>query len=244
MAEIICVRHGQASFGTDNYDQLSELGYRQARLLGEYLLKSGVRFDHIYAGTLKRQVQTAQSVIDVYRENAEIVPELICDARWNELQTDEQVKALVPHIIAANPELDDSVANARHDKKALQKLIRATFDFWINNPQVTGDGAHQLEPWVSEQDRVIAALGDVRARNQRGQCAGVFTSGGILAILAAHVQNMPASSVYPLFEKVINCSLTRLMHNQSQVALSTFNEYSYLSAMAETGQESALITYR
>ncbi|MEK9990253.1 MAG: histidine phosphatase family protein, partial [Halieaceae bacterium] len=30
MASLYLIRHGQASFGSDNYDQLSPLGQRQA----------------------------------------------------------------------------------------------------------------------------------------------------------------------------------------------------------------------
>jgi len=36
MSEIFLVRHAQASFGTDNYDELSDIGWQQSRLLGEY----------------------------------------------------------------------------------------------------------------------------------------------------------------------------------------------------------------
>ena len=36
MPEFFLVRHGQASFGADNYDKLSALGHRQARWLGGY----------------------------------------------------------------------------------------------------------------------------------------------------------------------------------------------------------------
>ena len=34
MATIYLVRHGQASFGKENYDQLSPRGWEQGRILG------------------------------------------------------------------------------------------------------------------------------------------------------------------------------------------------------------------
>ena len=34
MGAIYLVRHGQAAFGTDDYDRLTEIGYTQAHLLG------------------------------------------------------------------------------------------------------------------------------------------------------------------------------------------------------------------
>ncbi|HEX5612745.1 MAG TPA: phosphoglycerate mutase family protein, partial [Burkholderiales bacterium] len=47
MAELYLVRHAQASFGTEDYDRLSELGRRQARWLGEYFAERGMRFDRV-----------------------------------------------------------------------------------------------------------------------------------------------------------------------------------------------------
>lgn len=244
MAEILCVRHGQASFASDDYDQLSALGYRQATLAGEYFVKSGVVFDRIYSGTLKRQMQTAESVIAVYHKHGLTVPELECDDRWNELQTELQLDVLVPHVMQSRPELAPLMERAKHDMKAFQKLIRATFDYWIEHPEIESQGSEPLETWQSAHQRVVEVLSEVQSNNGSGCRAGVFTSGGILAILSAHVMSMPPKSVYPLFEKVINCSVTRLIHTQTKLELSSFNEYSYLSAMADSGQEKEIISYR
>ena len=52
MANLLIIRHGQASFGADNYDQLSPLGQRQADLTGEFLRHMGTRFSAAYSGDL------------------------------------------------------------------------------------------------------------------------------------------------------------------------------------------------
>ena len=62
-SEIYFIRHGQASFGSENYDNLSELGHKQSKLLGLYLTKIGIDFDRIVSGTLNRQQQTCQNII-------------------------------------------------------------------------------------------------------------------------------------------------------------------------------------
>ena len=54
MAQFYLVRHGQASFGTDNYDRLSELGHQQARWLGEYFAERDMGFDALVSGDLVR----------------------------------------------------------------------------------------------------------------------------------------------------------------------------------------------
>ena len=58
MGTLYLVRHGQASFGTDDYDRLSELGARQCERLGEYFRERNVRFDGVITGTLKRHAQS------------------------------------------------------------------------------------------------------------------------------------------------------------------------------------------
>jgi len=57
MAELYLVRHGQASFGADNYDQLSLLGKQQGQLLGEYFAERKIVFDHVLVGTMNRPRQ-------------------------------------------------------------------------------------------------------------------------------------------------------------------------------------------
>ena len=58
MGTLYLVRHGQASFGAANYDQLSPLGQRQCLRLGEYFRAKGRRFGTLISGTLMRQRQS------------------------------------------------------------------------------------------------------------------------------------------------------------------------------------------
>ena len=63
MGTLYLVRHGQASFGEDDYDQLSELGRKQSVRLGEYFAQKGVAFDALIAGTLNRHKQTLEGIL-------------------------------------------------------------------------------------------------------------------------------------------------------------------------------------
>ena len=64
MAEFYLVRHGQASFGADNYDKLSTLGHQQARWLGEYYRERGLAFDALVTGDLVRHVETGEGILE------------------------------------------------------------------------------------------------------------------------------------------------------------------------------------
>ena len=67
MGELFIIRYAQASFGQADYDRLSELGFRQARLLEAFFNRIGSRFQSIYSGSLKRQVDTAETLRSCFR---------------------------------------------------------------------------------------------------------------------------------------------------------------------------------
>ena len=76
MSRLFIIRHGQASFLSDNYDQLSENGCSQAKFLGENLLSQDIVFDSVYCGNLVRQVDTAEIVKSVYDKKHINFPEI------------------------------------------------------------------------------------------------------------------------------------------------------------------------
>jgi broad specificity phosphatase PhoE len=63
MTEIHLIRHAQASFGSADYGCLSDLGHHQAALLGNYWRRVGACFDAVFAGPLRRHVQTAEGAL-------------------------------------------------------------------------------------------------------------------------------------------------------------------------------------
>ncbi|MEQ9737575.1 MAG: phosphoglycerate mutase family protein, partial [Algiphilus sp.] len=59
MGAIYLIRHGQASFGKADYDQLSSTGMQQASRLGEALSMRLPHPDVVVAGAMLRHQQTA-----------------------------------------------------------------------------------------------------------------------------------------------------------------------------------------
>ena len=62
MSELYLVRHAQASFGAANYDQLSDLGHKQSRWLGEHLGKRQAKFDTFVLGDMVRHHETMDGI--------------------------------------------------------------------------------------------------------------------------------------------------------------------------------------
>ena len=88
MSELYLVRHGQGSFGTGNYDKLSELGCEQARLVGRHFAETGVKIDALYAGTLVRQHETAELLARAFAGDAGTPIPVVTDAAFNEYDSD------------------------------------------------------------------------------------------------------------------------------------------------------------
>ena len=98
MSDLYVVRHGQASFLSDDYDQLSELGVRQAMALGERWLDMGVRPDRVLSGSLRRQRDTASAIARVFAERDVPWPDTHVHEGLNEYPAEEIVAGLAPEF--------------------------------------------------------------------------------------------------------------------------------------------------
>lgn len=63
MPVIYLIRHGQASFGKEDYDQLSEPGWEQSRLLGRALQNQMLGLPRALCGTMRRHRETAEATL-------------------------------------------------------------------------------------------------------------------------------------------------------------------------------------
>lgn len=235
MASIYLVRHGQASFGSDNYDRLSDLGRLQARLTGDFLARAGVRFDSAYCGTLERQRDTAMLALAGQGRD---VP-LRVDERLDEVRNDEHLEYLLPKVLAQRPDLQAIVDAGLDSSKRFQKVIEAVFNYWVS-PE--GEDPN-IQSWADYSGKVHAMLDHIVEAEGAGKTTAVFTSGGTIAVFVAAVLGLPGSATYQFYEPVFNCSITQLFYNAERVSLSNFNDCSFLRELsAQRGER--LVTYR
>jgi len=235
MATIYLFRHGQASFGADDYDKLSPLGERQASALGEYLRDTGIVLDAAISGSLLRQRETAQLAMASPAGNA---PHHV-DPRFNEIDNDEQVKQLLPEIVKINPDLRALVERGFHSSKDYQKVIDAVFNYWVSPACV----APNIQSWADYSGGVHAALNELMASHGSGKTLGVFTSGGTIATMVAHVLGLGGEQTYQFYEPIFNCSVTQIFYSGSKTSLSYFNDRSWLQVHGARSGEN-LVTYR
>lgn len=224
MGAIYLVRHGKASFGSDDYDVLSATGAEQARLTGAELRRRGVTITTAYCGTLARQRDSAAAAL------AELAPSAVVkeDPRWNEYE--EPFHFLSDHTGGARPD----PANPRAYQAALEEGLAAWIAAGEDGP---GGGAH--ETWPGFLGRVTDALTDVVAALGKGEQAVVFTSGGVIGTLCGVLLGDPVSGLLVLHRVTINGGITKIVTGRSGTSLLSFNEHGHFE-----GDAAGLLSFR
>ena len=103
MGNLYLVRHGQASFGEADYDNLSDLGRRQSLCLGTYFKLRRMGFDLVIMGRLRRHAQTWEAIA----KGAGLSHTPLVWAGLDEYDSEALVKAIHPEPLEkpATPEL-------------------------------------------------------------------------------------------------------------------------------------------
>ncbi len=125
------IRHGQACFGHDEYDRLSLLGTKQARVLAEYLLDTQFCPDAIYSGTLLRQTATAQEVLSAYQAAGKEPPPLEVMSGLNEYDTSAVVAAALPDMVKDDPSLEDDLPKMNSSKDSFKRIFESAMFRWV-----------------------------------------------------------------------------------------------------------------
>ncbi|MGF6810566.1 broad specificity phosphatase PhoE [Paraburkholderia sp. Clong3] len=207
MAELHLIRHGQASFGAENYDRLSDIGTRQARWLGEYFADSKLCFDRVVIGTMRRHRQTADAILEGLGSP---VVEMTQHAGLNEYDFDALYRA------------------AGDDNPALSALAQGTKrDFYVGLKQVLHLWSEDRLPgpvpetWQQFQGHVR----DARLAIQRGggQRVLLVSSGGPIAVVAQQVLQAPDATAIALNMQMRNSSVCQYFFNADAMSLASFN---------------------
>lgn len=235
MGQIYLVRHGQASFGAADYDQLSTLGAEQAQMLGGWLSDCGLTFGRVVTGSLKRHRQTAENCLGALSPSRESQDDWETDAGFDEYDHDDV-------LLHSCPEFSEPGAIRRHIEQSArpQQMFRQIF---TQAMQRWMGGAHDddyRESWPMFRARCVGAL---ERLTQSADGAGniiVFTSGGTIATICQHLLAFPDHEVAKLTWTLVNSSATKLLHRGGHVTLSTLNNHAHL----EKSGRPQTITYR
>jgi len=234
MSVIYAIRHGQASFGTANYDRLSDLGIRQAAILGRHFDRIGLRFDAVYQGTLVRQRHTAEAAMAQMNEGP-AVPVVTMPA-LDEYNATRVWKHYIPQILSEEPALRAELDAVFADQRAFQRLFSRVMLRWIDRPEDAGG----LPRWSDFRAGVSGGLAEIMGRHPSGSRIALFTSSGTIAAMAGHALELSDRRTMSLSYQILNASVTRLRWGSGGIGLAGLNDVAHL----ELEREAALLTYR
>lgn len=216
MGVVLLVRHGQASFGADDYDVLSETGWEQSRLLGAYLAKRGVTPDVVLRGDMRRHRETAEGMLEGGAWSARVE----VDRGWDEFD----------HlgVVAGYPDLPEG---RELDRREFQHYFTLATQRWTAG----GHDADYAESFSGFRERVGAALSRACDGAGPGGTVVVVSSGGPVATASASLvapsEHDPAvlAELWQRFNTVVvNTSVTRVVVGSTGARLLTFNEHAHL----------------
>lgn len=226
MGNIYLVRHGQASFGAADYDNLSELGTRQSVRLGQYLQQSGLQFEAVLTGTLKRHTQTFAGICEGMGEaSGEAPPAPLQWPGLNEFDGEAVITALRPTA------LQDPTTPEGY--KQHFRLLRDGLRQWMAGV-ISPLGMPNYPDFVHG---VTSALAHVR-KSHTGNVL-IVSSGGPISTAVGHILGTAPETTIDLNMRIRNSAVTELVYNPKRCTLQTFNTLPHLDG----AQYASWVTY-
>jgi broad specificity phosphatase PhoE len=235
MGQIHLVRHGQAAFGTEDYDRLTELGFEQARLLGAWHAVSGRRIDQAVTGRMTRHRQTAEACLAALPSRLRPAGEWVTDAGFDEYDADEVVLRSHPEL--AQPRaMKEHLARCADPRRAFHAIFSAAMGRWMGG----GHDGDYAESWKAFQARVVAALKRAVEASGPSRATFIFTSGGPIAAICQHLLGLDPKRTLDVNTVLVNCATTGVLYQPEMVSLSHLNNYAHL----EQARDPKMVTYR
>ena len=210
MGTLFLVRHGQASFGAADYDQLSALGRQQSVRLGEYFALKGIAFDFAISGTLRRHVQTYAGIC----EGAGIGLSALAWPGLNEYDSEAVIRTVHSGPLAApdSPEV----------YRAHFRLLRQGLAAWMAG-SVAPLGMPSYVQFVAG---ISAALDHVRSQHSGNVL--LVSSGGPISTAVGQVLGTPADTTIELNLRIRNSAVTEFAFTPKRHMLVSYNHVPHL----------------
>lgn len=229
MNRLILVRHGQASAFTDDYDRLSELGRRQAELLGDWWMERGLEAVRVFSGPLKRQIGTAGIVRDCFLDRGRAFPEPEVLEGLKEIDAD-RIMAHFNQSLMEYPQLERMVTEYRAsglpEEKAeiFQEYFEQAMLLWVEG-KVNDPGIESL-PHL--RGRVVATMNRILdGPGEEGDIV-VFTSATPVSLMTGSLLRLDDLQTMEITFRIRNCSVTEFVLTGRGPVLQMFNSTGHL----------------
>ena len=234
MPTVLLVRHGQASFDSDDYDRLSPLGARQAAHLGDWFGRCARPVHALHRGALLRHRQTAEHFLEALPPPLRPQAEVRVDPGFDEYDHDAILLALRPDF-ADKSAMRAWTSQQPQPRRAFQALFAEAMQRWMA-------GAHDDYPetWAAFQSRCLAALQRSIAAAPEAKSLVIVSSGGPISAICQALLGLSDERTGELCYGLVNSGVTRLLHGAGRISLHALNDIAHLEVQGDPG----LVTYR
>ena len=234
MTDLYFIRHGQATFGNQNYDQLSEVGVLQSSVLSNYLIDMEAYFPVVYSGNKKRQIDTATAIVSRLNET-EVETRLSILPDLNEFDVSAFLQYGKESMIQSDPafleDLKKSLSDYRSFQNIFVKVLKRSLTEKRNHPS--------FENFKGFKNRVHAAFKTIMDESAGYKKVAVVTSGGVLALLMQKVYRLSDRETIDWVWRFYNASITVLNIEGSRLELKLQNSVVHFN----NGERQNLLTY-
>jgi broad specificity phosphatase PhoE len=230
VSRLLLVRHAQASFLQPDYDKLSPLGERQARILGEYWAGQRLAFHRAGTGPRVRQKQTANIVGDAYARYGVSFPQATIMPEFDEFDGEALLRCALPSLLENNPHICDlysSFTNSCGETRSrnFQRFFEVFVAEWVNrNPCFAG-----VESWSEFSGRVNDGISRFISDSGHGVTTVVFCSGGPIAVAVQRALHLAPADALRIMWMGWNCSITEFLFSGDRFTLAMFNALPHLT---------------
>lgn len=230
MSSLYLIRHGQAG-ARAHYDALSDLGKRQAYLLGQHLARQKVPFKAFIAGCLNRQRQTAEQVWRAYREAGGAVPDIVSEPNWNEFDMTAVFSEFAPLLSDADPQFKQDYQELLRKLEDEHSPIHQAWtdcDTQVMRTWIEGRYSCRTESWAAFGERVLGARASLSAYRP-GDAVAIFTSATPIAIWVAAALGVSDGHIMRLAGVMYNSAVTTMRLRDDGLLLFSFNGVPHLN---------------
>jgi broad specificity phosphatase PhoE len=231
VAELVLVRHAQASFHAADYDRLSDLGHSQSRWLGEWFAMRRLRFDAMVTGTLNRHHQTLSGVCEGIGLASGTLPIELPGL------DEYHFRAIVPAYESVEPHHPLVLARqaAPADKAAFYRVLRLALRAWAEDA-LPGP---LPESWSEFRSRVEEAASELQRLSERHARILAISSGGAMAALFGGRFGLDVEQIVDVNLQIRNTSVSHFYLNRERFLLASWNAVPHL----ELAGRGDVITY-
>lgn len=230
MGALYLIRHGQASFGSQNYDALSALGHQQGHVVGQALKARGVAPEVVVSGTMQRHQDTARAALAAMALD---LPMQV-HAGVNEFDHENVIEVAQPRY-ADKAVMMAEMAASGDPRRTFQSFFQEAVSRWVAGHH----DAEYSEPWSVFKLRCVATLGELVKRTPPKGQAVVFTSGGFISVVCAHLLGLHDTQAFAINWTLANAGITKILVGRDGLHLVSINEHAHVE-----GTQPSLLSYR